>query len=253
MKNHVKLFATTAVLIAASHFPVVSAQAAGRLDLSFGGGAGNVTGIQIGSSDFDSSSVLLQPDGKVVVVGKCYVSGVNTYLLCAARLNVDGSRDFEYGAANGEVSVDSGTIAYPQSAVLQPDGKIVVAGMCDRNPNPARACFARLSGNGRLDPTFRGPDGSVSGAFLLPSSFANGVYGVSLQPHGKIVAVGSCSVYGYFCVLRLNADGTVNTTFGAPQTPGKRVVGFTGTTSGSGRAVSLLSDGKILVAAAPVM
>lgn len=248
MKYLVKLFFVNIVLILAALCTVATAQSAGRLDLTFGGGSGKVERIQIGASDFDSSSVLLQPDGKVVVVGRCYVSGENTYLLCAARLNADGSRDMAYGLANGEVAVDFGTPAYPKGAVLQSDGKIVVAGVCYRNPDPQKACFARLTSAGSLDPTFRGPDSSVSGTFSLATSFASGVYALALQPDGKIVAVGSCSANGSFCALRLNADGTIDTTFGAPQTPGKRLIPLSGVTIGIGRAISLLPDGKILVA-----
>ena len=248
MKYLVKLFLTNVALILAVHCSVATAQSGGRLDLSFGSGAGKVEGIQVGGSDFDSSSVVLQPDGKIVAIGRCYASEENIYLLCAARLNADGSRDMSYGTAKGEVNVDFGTTAYPQSAILQSDGKIVVAGACYQNPAPPRSCFARFSASGWPDPTFRGPDGSTSGSFLLATGFASGAYGLALQLDGKLVVAGKCSASGNFCVLRLNTDGTMDTTFGAAATPGKRVIVFSGVTSAVASSVSLLPDGKILVA-----
>lgn len=248
MKYLVKLFLANVALILAVHCTVATAQSAGRLDLSFGSGAGKVEGIQVGGSDFDSSSVVLQPDGKIVAIGRCYVSDANIYLLCAARLNADGSRDMSYGVANGEVTVGFGTTAFPQSAVLQSDGKIVIAGACYRSSEASRACLARLTSDGRLDSTFRGPDGSGTGAFLFAASLSSAIYGLAVQPDGKMIAVGSCIARGNFCVLRLNTDGTVDATFGSTMTPGKQVISFSGAIGSLGRAVSLLQDGKILAA-----
>jgi uncharacterized delta-60 repeat protein len=247
MKYLLKLLLVNAFVALAGQYGGVWAQSPGQLDPSFGLGAGKVEGIQLGTGDFFTSSVLIQQDGKVVVVGRCSVTETSSFVMCAARLNANGTRDMSYGTTNGEVSIDFGTDAYPKSAVIQADGKIVVVGVCFRNPDPPKACFARLSSSGRLDPTFNGPDGLGAGYFSLASSVSRGAYGVSLQPDGKIVVVGSCSVNGGFCVLRLLPDGTMDAGFGPTQTPGRRVIGSS-FSSGIGRAVALLPNGQIMAA-----
>ncbi|HLP24096.1 MAG TPA: hypothetical protein VK477_00360, partial [Acidobacteriota bacterium] len=95
-------------------------------------------------------------------------------------------------------------------------------------PFPAVACAALFSvailhaAPGDLDPAFL----SNLGAGLTPPSyptFDNGtgaVNAVALQPDGKIIAGGNVSRFNHTGALtslkRLNADGTLDTTFNAP-------------------------------------
>lgn len=96
---------------------------------------------------------------------------------------------------------------------------------------------------GELDPTFgtvgkvRTPIDSVSGETL---------YSIALQPDGKIIAAGfGPSSTGGVAVVRYNADGTLDTSFGASATGIVTVdlLSFSGA-----QAVSLQNDGKIVVA-----
>ena len=71
----------------------------------------------------------IQADGKLVVVGATYqnndFSGED---FVVARYNPDGTLDRTFGS-RGRVRTDfPGLAAVPSSVVIQPDGKIVVAG-----------------------------------------------------------------------------------------------------------------------------
>ena len=85
-------------------------------------------------TDFDHSTdiadaVAVQADGKLVVVGTTYIN--NDYTgegFAVARYNPDGTLDKTFGAG-GKIQIDfPGLAAVASSVVVQPDGKIVVAG-----------------------------------------------------------------------------------------------------------------------------
>jgi uncharacterized delta-60 repeat protein len=122
------------------------------------------------------------------------------------------------------------------SAVLQPDGKIIIAGTFTLVNGVAQNNVARLNANGTLDTTF------ASGLVLTGATFIINVRAVALQTDGKIVIGGDFqSVNGSLRsgIARLNSDGTLDTTFNpvsttflvpdvyavAVQTDGKIVIG----------------------------
>ena len=116
-------------------FTLAQAQTAGRLDTTFVGGVGR-TIVATNFFKGDARSVLVQADGKIVLVGRA-CSGV---AMCLARLNADGTLDPTFigpnGAGNGtfNVSLPSNVDLEVISAALQPDGKILVGGNCGDNP-----------------------------------------------------------------------------------------------------------------------
>ena len=76
-----------------------------------------------------ANAVAIQADGKLVVVGQTYkhndFSGED---FVVTRYNTDGTLDTTFGRG-GKVRTDfPGLAAVPSSVVIQPDGKIVVAG-----------------------------------------------------------------------------------------------------------------------------
>lgn len=114
--------------------------------------------------------------------------------------------------------------------VLQPDGKLLIAGAFSV-PNNG---FARFNADGTVDAAF----GSNGGVDFLP------VNALALQPDGKILIGGDFTdVDGTTAkgVARLNADGTVDTTFNVAGGAGG--LGY----SSAVRALALQPDGKILV------
>jgi uncharacterized delta-60 repeat protein len=83
-----------------------------------------------------ASGAVLQPDGKIVVVGTA-LAGV-----AVARLNANGSPDATFGAA-GKATVDFGAATSGNAVALQPNGRIVVAG---QRSGAANFAVARLLG-----------------------------------------------------------------------------------------------------------
>lgn len=103
----------------------------GTLDGSFGSG-GKVRTVLISNNPGSASvlKLLLLPGGKLVAAGFVYDNPSNSNALIAlARYNPDGSLDTTFGNGGGTLLTElSSGVDYIADAVLQPDGKVVVAG-----------------------------------------------------------------------------------------------------------------------------
>ena len=166
-----------------------------------------------------------------------------------------GGLDATFGKG-GEVVTSFATTAAPfQSAVptvavLQSDGKIVVA-LGITNTNIATTAFGvvRYLSNGALDKTF-GHNGGTRTAF---TNFINQPNSVALQSDGKIVVAGTASsadgTVSEFAIARFNTNGSLDTTFG---TGGRVTTNFVGVMPGGvsnpANVVLIQPDSKILVA-----
>ena len=189
----------------------------GDLDPTFGTGGMVMTDLSR-STDI-ANAVAVQSDGKLVVVGQTYKNNdYSTEDFAVARYNTDGTLDTTFGRG-GKVRTDfPGLAAVPSSVVIQPDGKIVVAG----GAFPLFTFLGdfkvvRYNSNGYLDRSF-GNGGIVT------TTFPEGSYAfdVALQPDGKIIAAGTVFVDFNpgemsdtdFALARYNSDGSLDTTFG---------------------------------------
>jgi uncharacterized delta-60 repeat protein len=127
------------------------------------------------------------------------------------------------------------------AVATQPDGKVVIAG----GTAPRKHAIVRLLADGSLDPGF-GSSGLVE-TTVLPTN-TQALRAVVVQPDGKIVAAGAAIGPGPtsydFVVLRYNANGTPDPTFG---TAGAVVTDF-GNSDDYPRSIALQADGRILVA-----
>ena len=182
------------------------------------------------------TSLLLQPDGKILVGGSFRVNGANS--LSIVRLNTDGSLDTTFNQANvPRLSNNINAIA------LQPDGKIVVVWGTGFSNISTTGGVARLNADGSLDTTFTS---SLSNT-LSPASYNS----VVIQPDGKILVGGvfstgyvnsqTGSVF-YNGIARLNSDGSRDTTFVPATVSDQASRRFTEVF-----ALALQADGKILV------
>ncbi|HRO98797.1 MAG TPA: delta-60 repeat domain-containing protein [Flavobacteriales bacterium] len=138
----------------------------------------------------------LQPDGRIVVGGG-FTSFAGHTTSRIARLNSNGSIDASF-TANGINNTVS-------RAVVQPDGRIMISGGFTTVQGVARNRVARLLSDGTLDPSFD------------PGSGANNVvFDMHVQFDGKVLLVGNFTSYNGTPrnrVVRLNADGSLDTTF----------------------------------------
>jgi len=131
---------------------------------------------------------------------------------------------------------------------VQSDGVIVVAGTVVAGGGDSDFGVARLGRDGGLDSGF-GIGGEVRIAFNLGWSWGDYAEGVALQSDGKIVVVGHVEYSELdtdFAVVRLNPDGSLDTTFGQG---GTTTVWFDlgNLPMDYARGVAIQPDGKILV------
>ena len=183
----------------------------GTLDTTFDPGPGANDTIR---------TIVAQPDGRLLI-GGFFTQIISTNRNRIARLNIDGSLD---GSFNPGAGADSAVLAM----MLQPDGKILAAGNFSSFNSISRPGIVRLNTNGSVDLTFNagaGPNGPV--------------YAVALQSDGKILIGGEFSSVNGVArtrVARLNANGTLDTTFDPGVGPNDSV-----------RALAFQPDGGIVI------
>ncbi|PJB14129.1 MAG: hypothetical protein CO118_10235 [Flavobacteriales bacterium CG_4_9_14_3_um_filter_32_8] len=166
-------------------------------------------------------ALAVQPDSNIVIGGN-FTTFDGISFPHIARLNPFGGIDASFNPGNG---TDGGVSAI----AIQPDGKIIIGGSFNTyNTINSRKNIARINADGTLDISFNpgtGTDISISS--------------ITIQPDGKIIIGGGFTSYNGVTInriARLNADGSLDTTFN----PGSGVDGVVYTTS-------IQSDGKIII------
>ena len=152
-----------------------------------------------------ATDVLVQADGKMIVTG--YGGGWPTESIIAIRLNADGSLDSSFGN-QGKTIVPVGNSVNAHKLTQQVDGKLLLVGTT-QNPNSDIA-VVRLNADGTLDTDF-GTDGVAT----FDSGGLDHGRDITVLPDGKLIAVGygGPGFYNKFLVVRLNADGSIDTDF----------------------------------------
>ena len=106
------------------------------LDTSFNSPNGFI--IQpIGSWNDYGYSLAIQPDGKILLGGYC------SYDFCIARFNSDGTLDTSFGTGGKVIQPIGSGNDWGQSLAIQPDGKILLGGVCSNGSNND-FCIARF-------------------------------------------------------------------------------------------------------------
>ena len=162
----------------------------------------------------------IQSDGKIIVGGD-FTNLNNVPSNKLARLNINGTTDTTFNLGSGFNNTVNGINT-------QSDGKIVVVGNFTSYNGTLKNRIVRLNIDGTIDATFN-----------IGSGFNNAVNGINIQSDGKILVFGSFTTYNGNSknrIIRLNADGTIDSTFNL--------------TTGANNTVSscaIQSDGKILI------
>ncbi len=183
---------------------------AGTLDPTFGTGGHVVTSFT--NATDNASTVLLQPDGKIVAAG---LGQTSPRTWGAARYNTNGTLDATFGSGGVARATLGGILV---GAALDPDPaipnapKILEVGWVVGTPYRLQA--VRFNNNGTLDTTFGGTGVVTAGS----GSGSDALAGVAVQPDGKIVVGGDSTSgpggYDEAFLLRYNPDGTLDPTFG---------------------------------------
>lgn len=215
----------------------------GELDFSFG--SGGVLSTDFGGTYDWAYAAAIQPDGKIVAAGVS--NGGDDHDFALTRYGPEGLIDASFGD-RGKVTTDfADSFDWGYAVVLQPDGKIVVGGVTDASGSRDFA-LARYNPDGSPDPAF-GNAGLVIGG-LRPLS-ADIVYGLALQPDGKILAGGVSfpdrvvlRPNGDFMLARYEASGAPDPTFGVA---GVVTTDFDNESWDEARALALQPDGSVVL------
>jgi uncharacterized delta-60 repeat protein len=207
----------------------------GSPDDTFDGDGKTITNLGIYSFGY---AAVLQGDGKIVVGGDVLVQALSPFRFGLARFDAGGALDPTFDG-DGKVVTSFASDAGINALALEPEGKVVAAGLTDNGSNLDFA-FARYLVDGTPDPAF-----SADGKRTL--SFAPGTedatIAVRIQDDGRIVAAGvSGGTTVSFALARLFPDGSVDPTFGSSQGTLTTQIGE----NSQANAVLLQPDGKIL-------
>jgi uncharacterized delta-60 repeat protein len=213
----------------------------GTLDTSFGvNGKGT---LEI-SGDFNMSpaDLVIQPDGKIVLVGDETTGDANYTDFFIARFDSNGAPDPSF-VGNGWNILDyfpNNRYNYGMAAAVQPDNKIVISGNMMDNDGKAVLSLARVNADGSLDKSGFGTNGTGTVSTLIPPDFQTASGAIILQPDGKIIVGGTTAQN--LTLVRYNSNGTLDTSFGG--------TGIVNTDLGADEDLDdlvLQTDGKIIV------
>ena len=188
----------------------------GTLDKSFSGD-GKVLLTDGTNYLYEADGFALQADGKVLVAGSA-VTSVDGIRVEFIRYNADGSLDKTFNGTGIAMLPTKGDRPYDVDAIaVQKDGKILSVSTITSSDQASHIVVFRLLANGALDETFGNggkaealfPD-TVPGYHVHPKDLV-------VQPDGKILVYGDDGSGGSdFALLRLNANGSIDTTFSPP-------------------------------------
>ncbi|MGZ3184668.1 MAG: hypothetical protein ACXU8N_19715 [Telluria sp.] len=205
---------------------------------TFGGLPAGVVGIDAG---YDNNAVAMIPQTGGKMLALSFVASTpdhGVYRGLLTRINADGSVDTTFGT-NGSVYVGApGETA--AGMVQQADGKLLIS----LTVPPAATSdvrILRVNPDGSSDTSY----GSNGSAVLSWGGHSDNVAGMKLLGDGKVLVYGTTSdgTQTDLAVTRLNADGSVDSTYG---NSGTRVVAASaGNDSINGAAV--LADGKLVL------
>ena len=192
---------------------IVKLTSAGVLDPSFSGDGMQLNNFFVNQWEY-AYGIHVLANGKIIVGG---YGGFPANAM-AIRFNADGTLDNTFGT-NGMTTVDIiGTNVGDEiySMLVQPDGKIVLAGLGVNQAagSTGESAIIRLNSDGSVDNTFGGGDGifthDVSG-----SNASDVIYKILLLPDGRYLCGGWSLGAGSrdFAVMRVNANGTLDNTF----------------------------------------
>lgn len=187
---------------------VVRYNADGGIDSSF-----RTNGVvDIAEEKFVFHSGVLQPDGKILLVGD-QTGEAPDFIpnISVLRLNNNGSIDNSFGNNGKVIFASANTSGYGKGLALLTDNRIIIAGKDAENSKTIVAFM--LNSNGSLDNGF-GVDGKRS---FDPGFAENGLGSITVQSDNRILLAGylveNNSQSGFFC-MRLQINGSTDNSFG---------------------------------------
>ena len=226
------------------HSALVRYNADGSLDTTFG-----VDGRVVAALDPSGdvlTSVAILPNGKIVVAGALNQNNSNIGFLIA-RFNSNGTIDTSFGSGGSATGTFGDSASQANALVVQPDGKVIIAGTTGVGTYSELNDFAllRYDATGHLDSSF-GSGGKVRTHFDGETNTGSQAVEVLLMPDGRIVAVGRYKtevLQRQFALARYLPNGDLDNTFGS----GGKVTTLLGSFNAVALAAVMQTDGKIIV------
>ncbi|HVK55989.1 MAG TPA: hypothetical protein VM532_13295 [Burkholderiales bacterium] len=188
----------------------------GKLDNSFGDDGKVTTHLPANTADASTAianAVAVQYNGDIVAAGSFQSAATSRIDIAVLRYDNHGRLDHTFGDQGIVITNFNGGSSGANDMTLQPDGKIVVVGTALGD-----VALARFNPDGSLDSAF-GDSGKVI-TNVTPDDVATAVH---LTKDGKILVAGQSCTLGSTCendrrrdflLLRYNADGSLDTSFG---------------------------------------
>ena len=188
---------------------VAKLNSSGSLNTSFGSGGT----IAIGDSAYQTAySVQSTSDGGYVVAGETDINGGDVYV---AKITSSGSLDTGFGAG-GIITIGGSGSQQGISIETTSDGGYIVVGTTTSNNGDMY--IVKLNANGSMDTGF-----GTGGIVTIGDAGSQSAYSVQVTADGGYIVAGTTSTNaGDIYIVKLNADGSLNTSFG---TGGEVVVG----------------------------
>ncbi len=204
------------------NFQTIRYNTNGSLDTSFNGG---IVTLGIGLAN----GIALQPDGKIIVVGTdgpATLSAVMPTRGLKPKATADPNFAVVRYLANGQLDTsfgNGGIINNMQgsanSAALQTDGKIVVAGTLVDNLGNSSYNIVRYLPNGTIDTTFGGGTGIATAGTPLSNAIGSpppAALSVQIQSDGNIITSGGIfnGALFFYATARFTTLGALDTSWG---------------------------------------
>lgn len=243
---------TSSIYEANSDFAVVRLNPNGGLDATFG--FLGKTRVTMGDNEY-VNAVTIDYTGTAQSnpnFGKLVLAGTHTEYgrswMALARLNTNGSRDKTFDHTDG--LPDNGYNIDPflghknvglSGVMMQPDGKIVVAGWTgDDSAGSNQFALVRYGADGKLDKTF-----GTSGNGMVETGFGGADFGSDIVPAAGGGMIVGGTVNGSFALAAYDANGKLNPSFGT----GGKVKLSVQPNSSIGLATT--PDGRLVIAGGP--
>jgi uncharacterized delta-60 repeat protein len=172
---------------------IVRLNADGTRDTTFTTNAGTAANNTV-------SVIAIQSNGQIILAGN-FTTWTGVTVNGIVRLNSDGTRDTTFTTNAGTAGLTT------QSIALQPNGQIIVVGSFSAWNGATVGRIVRLNADGTRDATFTTNTGTGANSTINA---------VAIQSNGQIVLAGNFTNWNGVTVngiVRLNADGTIDTAF----------------------------------------
>lgn len=163
----------------------------------------------------EAKAVAVQPDGKILVAG--FINGtstINTYDMVVYRFNEDGTYDNTFDG-DGKLIINPGRNDGVDAMLIQPDGRILLAGYTGDASNCLGKCYVRLNTDGSLDNTF-GTGGWVAYDYGVCSPTVQVMRGLDIDASGNIYSGGyinSGASGPALWLYKIKQDGSLDNSF----------------------------------------